>query len=207
MDNAVAALVIGVVIWLIARGKSEPRQISNQLAMLPERFVVFDLETTGLKAERHEIIEIGAILVKRDHERHETFQTLIKPKSPLPQRITDLTGINQRMVDLDGTELSLALAEFRAFVSDLPMVSYNAEFDVGFLHAACEAADCEPFPNEMICALKLARQAWPKRKSYRLAALAKDGNLAGDNEHRALGDCRRTVIVFAAAVQALGRYR
>jgi DNA polymerase III alpha subunit (gram-positive type) len=36
------------------------------ISVLPEHFVVIDVETTGLDALRHEIIEIGAVQVNRD---------------------------------------------------------------------------------------------------------------------------------------------
>jgi len=58
--------------------------------------------------------------------------------------------------------------------------------------------------NRYACALKLARRAWPGLPSYRLADLAKIGNLSDDDTHRALGDCKRAVIIFASAVSQIG---
>jgi DNA polymerase III epsilon subunit family exonuclease len=198
---AVAALIW----WLLARSKrpAAPADVS----MLPERFVVFDLETTGLRSEHHEIIEIGAIRVNRDAEDHQTFQTLVRPKKRVPKKITEITGITNDMVQSDGIELVEALAEFRSFVGDLPLVAFNAEFDDAFLRAACAATASNHFANETCCALKLARRAWPCRKSFRLSDIARDGNLSMDDTHRALGDCRRTMIVFAAAAREVGTYR
>src|SRR4029453_2294546 len=128
-----------------------------------------------------------------------TFQTLVKPKNRVPKKITEITGITNEMVQSDGLELVEALAEFRSFVGYLPLVAFNAEFDDAFLRAACAATASNHFANETCCALKLARRAWPHRKSFRLSDIARDGNLSMDDTHRALGDCRRTMIVFAAA--------
>ena len=175
--------------------------------MLPERFVVFDLETTGLDPNKHEIIEIGAIRVDRDAEDHQTFQALVRPSKRVPKKITEITGITDEMVRADGMDLADALIGFRDFVGDLPFVAYNAEFDDAFLTAACKATSSDPLPNEVCCALKLARRAWPRRKGFRLSDLAKDGNLPVDDAHRALGDCRRTMIVYAAAARQVGSYR
>lgn len=205
MDWVIGLAVVAFIWWLLARSRrpAAPADVS----MLPEQFVVFDLETTGLRSDHHEIIEIGAIRVNRDAEDHQTFQTLVRSKKRVPKKITELTGITNDMVQSDGIELFEALAEFRSFVGDLPLVAFNAEFDDAFLRAACAATSSNYFVNESCCALKLARRAWPDRKSFRLSDIARDGNLSMDATHRALGDCRRTMIVFAAAAREVGTYR
>jgi DNA polymerase-3 subunit epsilon len=177
-----------------------------RLAHLPERFVVFDLETTGLDPEKHEIIEIGAIRVNRDAAKHETFQSLVKPSKKVPKKITDLTGINQSMLDTDGEPIESALRAFAVFVGDLQLVSFNADFDLAFLHNAA-AKHSLAFTNPVSCALKMARRAWPGRSSYRLADLAKDGNLSSAGTHRALGDCQRALLIYTAAASKLGTIR
>ena len=45
-------------------------------------FVAFDLETTGLDAERNQIIEVGALRF-RDGKEAERFEQLIDPGEPL----------------------------------------------------------------------------------------------------------------------------
>ena len=54
---------------------------------LPDSFIVFDLETTGLDASQHEIIEIAAIRSKKGRTAHETLQALVKPVGTLPLRL------------------------------------------------------------------------------------------------------------------------
>ncbi len=195
----IAIIAIAVFFFLTKRNKKPA------LSVLPERFVVFDLETTGLKVDIHEIIEIGAIRVNRDSDRHDAFQALIRPNKKIPKKITDLTGITQDMVDKDGDPLDVAVGEFLEFIGDLPLVCYNADFDMAFLiKAVKETHPATNIRNQVSCALKMARRAWPGRKSYRLADLAEDGNLSDEGTHRALGDCKRTMIVYAAAASELG---
>lgn len=192
---AIAAIVI---YFLLSR-----RRPQVSLAHLPERFVVFDLETTGLDPEKHEIIEIGAIRVNRDSVNHDTFQSLVKPSRKVPKKITELTGINQAMLDAEGEPIESVLREFLSFVGDLQLVSFNADFDMAFLRNAA-AKQSIYVTNPVSCALKMARRAWPGRKSYRLAELAKDGNLSSEGTHRALGDCQRALIVYTTAASKLG---
>lgn len=197
----VIAVIAAVVLLFISKRKKKP-----DLSVLPERFVVFDLETTGLNPETHEIIEIGAIRVNRDSKNHDSFQALIRPQRKIPKKVTEITGITQNLVEKDGESLEIALPQFLDFVGELPMVSFNAEFDMAFLKKAVNQTQVgTPIKNRVSCALKMARRAWPGRKSYRLADLAKDGSLSEDGTHRALGDCKRAMIVYAAAASKLGR--
>lgn len=172
------------------------------LPFLPAQFVVFDLETTGLNPKRHEIIEIGAIRVTTASSHHVTLRTLVKPLKPIPKRITRITGISQAMVESDGVALEEAIREFIDFIGDLPLVSYNAQFDMSFLEQSTARYNLT-IRNPATCALKMARRAWPGRESYRLVDLARDGRLSCDDAHHALGDCKRTMIVYAAAAAEL----
>lgn len=188
-----------------ARRETKPSASSTvDFSMLPQQFVVLDLETTGLDPIKHEIIEFGAIKVSLGSDTHPTFQTLVKPERKVPKRITEITGITQAMVDSEGRPLATALAEFMDFIQDLPLVTFNAEFDMGFLQ---NAANRHGFviTNRYTCALKLVRRAWPGLPSYRLADLAKMGNLEDNDTHRALGDCRRAVTVFTSSASKIGK--
>lgn len=169
---------------------------------VPERFVVFDLETTGLNPAQHEIIEIAAIKVSRDSDVHDYFQSLVKPLKRIPKGATQKNGITDDMVNKDGEPLETVLREFTEFIADLPLVSFNADFDMGFLERSAKRRGLV-IRNRVSCALKMARSAWPGRESYRLGDLAKDGNLSLEDMHRALGDCKRTIFVYTAAAMKL----
>jgi DNA polymerase III subunit epsilon len=173
---------------------------------VPERFLVFDLETTGLDPGRHEIIEIGAIKVNRDSARHDGFQCLVKPKKRISKRITQINGISQQMVNEQGEPLGTVLKDFAEFIGNLPLVSFNAEFDMGFLRASASRHGIT-IRNQVSCALELARQAWPGRESYKLCDLARDGKLPSEGAHRALEDCKRTIFVYMGASARLSSRR
>jgi DNA polymerase-3 subunit epsilon len=202
----IIVLFIVAVVVLIrhARHARTMSAAAAALDVLPVRFVVFDLETTGLDVKKHHIIEIGAIRVNRDSTVHDTFQSLVKPGRRISKNIERLTGITQAMLDADGEPVASALQGFRDFIGDLPLVSFNAEFDMAFLAAAGQKHGFA-FANHVSCALTMSRRAWPGRRSYRLADLARDGKLSDEGTHRALEDCRRTMIVYGAAASQLQR--
>jgi|CXWL01.1.fsa_nt_gi DNA polymerase III epsilon subunit family exonuclease len=204
----VFAALIGLAIalaWSLLRFfpflKNKP---ASDISFLPPRFVIYDLETTGLDSARHEIIEIGAIRVNRDSDVHDTFKAFVIPSGRISGRTTELTGITREMVMNDGQSLSEAMASFREFVGDLPLIAYNADFDRAFLRASCRRTGGSPIMNTHWCALTMARQAWPGRQSYKLAELARDGGEPVGQTHRALDDCRLTLKVYIAAALTIG---
>lgn len=192
-----------------SRQKEEPSAaipipaMSGSPSALPAEFVVLDLETTGLNPALDEIIEVGAIRTNRETGARICFQALVRPEREVPRHITRMTGISQAMVDREGRCLSDVLAEFIVFIQDLPLVTYNAAFDMGFLQSAAEKVSL-PINNRYTCALQMARRAWPDLPSHRLVDLARIRNLPNDDNHRALGDCRRALLIFTAAASECG---
>jgi DNA polymerase III epsilon subunit family exonuclease len=181
-----------------------PPKAVDLATLLPQQFVILDLETTGLNSANDEIIEFGAIRVTLNSENQVTFRTLVKPQRKVPRKITEITGITQEMVENEGIPLGDALSQFIEFIGDLPLVTYNAEFDMGFLYSAATKHGVV-INNRYTCALKRARRAWPGLPSYRLAGLAKMGKLSDEDTHRAFGDCMRALFVFTAATSTLGQ--
>lgn len=203
--------------WSTAPLKHEPqhhdqppphrsREADQLAACVPERFVVVDLETTRLHADRHEIIEIGAIKITLDKEIHPFFQALVVPKKRISSKITALTGLDRTTLVREGSPIEDILPQFLEFCEDLPLVAFNAGFDRAFLESACLRCGHSLPSGSWICALELSRKAWPGRSSYRLSALASDAGYDMDDEHRAIGDCKRAMQIFlTAAVELRGR--
>src|SRR5919108_1751212 len=94
-------------------------------------FVVFDLETTGLSAERNRICEIGAVRVKA-LELVDSFQSLVNPGVPLPDPIARLTGLREQELRR-APPASRVVAGFAKFSGDALLVAHNAGFDQRFL--------------------------------------------------------------------------
>lgn len=187
--------------FLLRRKATGVQQIPTD--HLPETFIVLDLETTGLDFNQHEIIEIAAIRYRKGSTNHQTIQALVKPLKKVPKKITEITGITQEMLEAKGEPLADAMREFMAYVGNDRLVTFNAEFDMAFLHAATAQLGLPKLNNPVSCALKMARRAWPKRKSFRLSDLAFDGQFASGTAHRALEDARCALIVYSAAVAEL----
>ena len=63
-----------------------------------ESFAVVDLETTGTRKEEGDrIIQFGCAIVK-DGEVVKTYSFMMNPHRKIPLAVTNLTGIDQKMV-------------------------------------------------------------------------------------------------------------
>jgi len=162
-----------------------------------QTFVVADLETTGLNAEKDEVLEFAAIRAESNGNVTESFSVLVRASVSIPAEITRLTGISQTAIDIEGRPLSEAMSAFIAFVRGDPVFFHNAPFDVGFIKKASVLAKIK-FTNPVHDTLPLARQAWPSLGTYKLAALTEHIG-APSPTHRALADATAALAVLLAA--------
>jgi len=156
-------------------------------------FVVFDLETTGLEANKDEIIEIGACKIK-DGRIDETFSTFVKPSRHIPREITDLTGIDDDMVK-DAPSINYVLPDFYKFCHGSTMVGHNVSFDIGFVHAISKKLAYN-FDNPLVDTIEMAKSKLPGLKNYKLGTVVDKLNIILDNAHRAINDATATAKVF-----------
>jgi len=152
-------------------------------------FVVFDVETTGLSAENDTIIEIGAVKIK-EGKICDSFGTFVNPQRPIPEKITELTGIDDAMVK-DAPDISVAVKDFYDFIGDADLVAHNAKFDTAFLKNAAKRSDME-YNFACIDTLELARALVSNVKNYKLDTLTKHFNIKLENHHRATDDAAAT---------------
>lgn len=163
-------------------------------------FVVFDIETTGLYAEKDKITEIGAVKLLNG-KVCDTYSTFVNPGIPIPEFITKLTGINNAMV-ADAPPIAEALGSFFSFVGDLPVVAHNASFDTGFIKYQARAAG-KKFNNVIIDTLQMSRNMFPKLGKYKLDIVAKHLGVNLENHHRAVDDSRATAEIFIRCLEQL----
>ncbi len=154
--------------------------------------VSIDLETTGLDVSNAHIIEVGAVKF-RDHEIIDTYTTLVDPQSPIPAKITAITGIHQENM-LGAPKLNEVLPRLKQFVGSSPVVGHNVEFDLGFLQEQGILTE-----NVSIDTYELASVLLPTAPRYNLNALMQWLKLPPEGDyHRALADALATVRVYMA---------
>ncbi|MDO4519559.1 MAG: PolC-type DNA polymerase III [Eubacteriales bacterium] len=167
---------------------------------LDERYVVFDIETTGFSPLTCNIIEIGAVLVEKGQVK-DTFSTFVNPKVPIPFRIEQLTGINDNMV-MSAPEISEVLPEFMEFCKGAVMVAHNADFDMSFIMENCNRLGIE-YDFTYVDTVGMARFLLPALNRFKLDTVAKAVGVVLDNHHRAVDDATCTAHIFTRFIEML----
>ena len=176
----------------------------SDLDLLDSEYVVFDTETTGFNAAGgDQMIEIGAVKIKNG-EITDTFDELIDPKRPLPEKITELTNITDEMLKGKDSEEEVT-KKFLKWTGDAPMVAHNAKFDISFIEMSMKKYNLGDFKNTVIDTLELSRTLDQGFARHSLSALVARYNVEFDEEghHRADYDALGTAKVFHKMMQKL----
>lgn len=154
-------------------------------------FVVFDLETTDLKTDIAEIIELAALKIV-DGVETETFQTLIKPVATISKEISDITHITNTMV-LDSPSVENVMPDFFKFTHDAILCGHNiAGYDFPIISRIAEKMGYN-FDNELVDTLLLARKYLTELPNCKLETISKAYGISHENAHRAMSDVFATV--------------
>ena len=162
------------------RGKRLNQYISD--------YVVFDLETTGVRPDFDEIIEISGIRV-REHKVVEEFSTLVNPGMHIPSAASKVNHITDDMV-AEAPEIAKVLGEFLEFVGSDILVGHNIHtFDLNFICRAAMRIFGVEVGNDYIDTLYMARKCLPQLSHHKLSDVADYFHISTAVAHRELADC------------------
>jgi DNA polymerase III epsilon subunit family exonuclease len=177
-------------------GLAEPPGVD--LPVEAARYVVVDLETTGLRPASAAICEIGAVRIEALLPAG-TFQTFVDPGVPLPPVVAGLTGI----ADADlrrAPRPGAAVASFLRFAGERAViVAHNARFDLAFLDREVEILTGRRLATPVIDTVALSRRLLGGRVArHGLASLASFFGTSVEPCHRALPDAQATAEILVA---------
>ncbi len=169
-----------------------------------DTYIVFDLETTGLKAnEGDSIIEIGAVKIENG-KIVDRFDELINPGRLLDPKISEITSITDDMLKGKPNEKDMVI-KFMDWCRDYPLVAHNARFDLSFLEMAYLKYDLGKIKNTVIDTLGLSRYLESHERFHNLATLVKRYDIEWDEDkhHRADYDSEGTALIFYKMLKKL----
>ena len=174
----------------------------KELKLKDATYVVFDVETTGLSAERDRLIEIAAVKVKNGAEI-DSFESYINPQRPISELITRLTSITNDDVKDAPLEKEVMTNFYNWIDEDDILVAHNAKFDLGFLDTCFERLGLENKNNASIDTLFVSRAENKEAKRHGLSNLAKLYKVRLVQHHRAIYDTKATAEIFVKMLDQL----
>ncbi|MBN2299788.1 MAG: PolC-type DNA polymerase III [Acholeplasmataceae bacterium] len=177
-------------------------QTTKEILLKDAKYIVFDIETTGLSSTRDKIIEIAAVKIESGSIT-ERYQTFINPIEPLSTFTTELTDITDEMLEHAPT-IEQALPEFLKFIENGVLVAHNALFDVGHIKENAKALSLNFDDSLIIDTLNLARYFYnDSLKRFNLKALAKQFKVKQEKHHRAEDDAFVTAQIWLSMLNDL----
>lgn len=158
-----------------------------------DKYIVLDIETTGISPEFDEMTEIGAAYIE-DGEVVRSFNELINPGKSIPLKIVMLTGITDAMVQ-DAPTIEEVMPVFIDFCGDLPILGHNVMFDYSFLKTAAKRAGLT-FEKKALDTMVLSRHFMKKQRSHSLTNLIASLGIDRVNAHRGLDDALATYELY-----------
>ena len=174
----------------------------KKLRLKDATYVVFDVETTGLSAERDRLIEIAAVKVKNGAEI-DSFESYINPRRPISELITRLTSITDDDVKDAPFEEEVMTNFYNWLDEDDILVAHNAKFDLGFLDKSFERLGLKNKNNASIDTLFISRAENKEAKRHGLSNLAKLYKVRLVQHHRAIYDTKATAEIFVKMLDQL----
>jgi len=161
-------------------------------------FSVVDLETTGLSAEKDEIVEVCVVRVIGGKIK-EHWDTLVQPNNPVRLKITRIHGITNDML-MTAPEKYEVLPMLRKKLIDTVLVEHNkGGFDNRFLTKFIG----EKIWKHEVNTIKMAKILNPKLGSYNLKRLSQHYGVKFFKHHQALNDAMTTAKIFIKMLNLL----
>jgi DNA polymerase-3 subunit epsilon len=170
------------------------------------RFVVLDLETTGLSLTHDHVVSMAAYRVVEGRIRlGDMFNSLINPDRSIPPSAVKIHGIMPSMV-ARAPLLEDVFDQFLRYLGTDILVGYHVKFDLNFLNICMKQRFGFPLQNLAIDAMFMCRKIlFPRHlRSYaikfkgdqELDVVAKHFGIQIRERHTAQGDALATAMIF-----------
>lgn len=128
------------------------------------RFVIVDVETTGLDPRRDRLLSIGAVAVERVRVvPHAAFNAVLKNEKPSTRENVLVHGLTPTQ-QAAGEQRESVLLKFLDFVGKAPCVAFHANFDRAVLNRALSRELGVQMSNAWIDLAELAPVLFPEAR-------------------------------------------
>lgn len=157
-------------------------------------FTVIDVETTGLSARQHRVLEIAVVRTDAQGRIAGEWSRRVDPEGPVGA--THIHGITAD--DVRGApKFRDLIPDLNAWFQGTVIVAHNARFDLAFMRAEYSYAGWELPRLPSLCTLDASNHYLPNMDRRRLADCCAAARVQLRGAHSALGDARATAGLLA----------
>lgn len=171
------------------------------------RFAVVDVETSGLSARRHRVLQLAMITVDADGTVADEWSSLVRLRWRYGRvGPTHVHGITRAMLR-DAPELDAVLVELAERLDGALFTAHNARFDGEFLLRAAgrRHPGLHDALQQRLCTLRMSRHLDPdRRESHRLGDVCERFGVSLVRPHDAAADATATAAVLPHLLAAHG---
>lgn len=168
------------------------------------RDIIFDVETTGLRAKDGDrICEIAGIEMIDFVPTGVEFHEYVNPTIPMPAKAQEIHGLSDAFL-ADKPLFDAVADKWIDFIGDARLVAHNAMFDFGFVNAELERCGLATMSFErMIDTVAIARRKFPGSDNSLDALCKRFGiDLSAREKHNALLDTQLLAEVYVELIGA-----
>lgn len=171
--------------------------------VLPERWVIWDTETTGTNPGRDRLVSIAAVAIQKNEiVPEDSFECMVR--IPYNSSAVVVHGITREETERQGIEEAEAVQTFSDYLGDAWLVGHHVAFDVIVLNHARLRHGHAILPNPAVDVMELVlkleeHQCIPPRQDphdYGLDALLEHFGMGKAGRHTAMGDSFLTAMIF-----------
>lgn len=175
----------------------------DAIKLLKEKYIAFDVETTGLNYHKDKIIEVGAVLFEHG-KIVKKYNSLINIGSKIPSEATKVNHITNDMISSAPSE-KIVYRELVNFLGDClqeetAICAHNAKFDMDFLSETLERMGYNG-KIYYVDTLSVSRKLIKDLDNYKQDTLASHFGFINQQSHRAVSDAETCGKILAELIK------
>lgn len=172
-------------------------------------WILLDTETTGTTSPVF-VVDIAAQRMRGWERMGEPFRRLLNHNEAISSETSRMHGYTREILERDGEPPLQVYSEFREYAADLPVVSYNLDYDWnGILLHEWRRLGIAPVGRRGLCALRLAQRLLDPvpAGNCKLQTLRQYYRLPERGAHTALGDVDTVADLFRVVLRPIAEAR
>ncbi|HOX89183.1 MAG TPA: 3'-5' exonuclease [Burkholderiaceae bacterium] len=170
-----------------------------------ERWVVLDVETSGMNVAADALISIGAVAMVGGRVLPGDSLEFVVRQTQTSSRENILVHGVGRAAQLAGVDPAQAVERFLDYIGRAPLIAFHAPFDRGFLARAIKTYVNTPFDNPWLDLAELAPAVDPKARLKSLDEWLGRYTIPVSARHSAAADAFATALLAARLLPEAAR--